>query len=106
MRIGECQPDACGSACCRFLYVFQQRMYPAERAFYEARGIPIVSFPTGDEALRIEHRCQHLDDAGRCGVYGRPERPEACNAYPSHPFDLVGVTGCTYSFVDERTLRD
>lgn len=100
-RLGSCQPEGCGSACCRFVYVFQ-RMAPVEREFMVARGIPVVRFPTGDEALRFEHRCQHLTSEGRCGVYGTPERPAACDAYPSHPFDLVGVDGCSYRFIDAR----
>lgn len=100
-RIGICEPDGCGAACCRFVYSFQ-RLHPVEREFMVARGIPIVTFPTGDEALRFEHTCQHLTPEGRCGVYGKPERPEACGAYPSHPLDLFGVVGCSYRFVDKR----
>jgi hypothetical protein len=97
-RSGTCQPEQCGSACCKFVALFQQRMLPAERAFYEARGIPIVAYPTGDEALHIAHRCQHLTELGACAVYGTPERPAACEAYPTHPFDLVGVERCSYTF--------
>lgn len=97
VRSGTCQPEGCGSACCRFLMMFPG-MGEAERAFYEARGLPIIEFPTGDLGLKIEHRCQHLTDAGACAVYGTPQRPAVCDAYPTHPYDLVAVEGCSYTF--------
>lgn len=43
---------------------------------------PIPGMPAGKPA---GVRCVHLDDAGRCGLYGRPERPPVCEALQAEP---------------------
>ena len=45
-------------------------------------GFPGVEVGVGDDTwnLTIKTRCEHLRD-GRCGVYGKPERPLRCSYY-------------------------
>ncbi|MGH9164344.1 MAG: hypothetical protein ACRDZW_02375 [Acidimicrobiales bacterium] len=45
-------------------------------------GFPGVEITAGDEgwAMAVKTRCRHLV-AGRCGVFGRPERPLICSYY-------------------------
>lgn len=49
----------------------------------------------------IESACQQLADDGTCKLYGSPERPAACAAYPTALADLQEVKDvCTYHFED------
>jgi len=43
---------------------------------------PIPGMPSGKPA---GVRCIHLDAAGRCDLYGRPERPAVCEALQAEP---------------------
>lgn len=45
-----------------------------------------------------EARCRFQRDDGKCGVFGRPERPTACYLFPLTPGDLERVNGCGFSF--------
>lgn len=44
---------------------------------------PIPGMPQGKPA---GVRCLHLDDAWRCRLFGRPERPKACSAFKAEPW--------------------
>lgn len=72
-----------------------------ERAFYKARGVRLLEgFPGGAVAVKVEQRCQHLTSAGQCAIYGTPDRPGGCEAFPTYEFELIGVEGCSYEFAE------
>jgi hypothetical protein len=43
---------------------------------------PYYGMPAGKPA---GVRCVHLDDALRCGLFGRPERPRCCSLFRPEP---------------------
>ena len=45
----------------------------------------------GKAALTIPAKCKHLLKDGKCGVYGKPERPKVCDDFPMHPDELIGI---------------
>jgi hypothetical protein len=47
---------------------------------------PFAGMPEGKPA---GVRCVHLDDAARCGLWGRPERPRTCADFRPEP-DVCG----------------
>ena len=104
MRVGEC--NGC-SACCRFLILQVNPAYleSDRRHWIELHGIRLYEKDGGTWAV-INSPCEHLTEAGQCGIYGAPERPEACNTFPAfqHDIDLVdewiGEKTCSYSFAN------
>lgn len=51
-------------------------------------------------------RCRHLTEDGACGIYGQPDRPQLCDAWPAYPWELDALTpagraACGYSFSKE-----
>lgn len=81
------QPDACegcAAYCCKTL-VFPTEV-PASRASLDflqfALGFPGVEIGVADTAwsLIVRTTCRHLR-AGRCSIYGQPERPQVCRYY-------------------------
>ena len=105
MRTGEC--NGC-SACCRFviLQVNPAYMEPERRRFIELHGVRLFTQDGGVWA-QVSTQCQHLLTDGKCGVYGKPERPKACAEFPfvQTDIDLVdtfsGEKVCSYSFEKE-----
>lgn len=100
-REGTCQPEACGSACCRSLWL---EINPAYRLDADVanwiglHGIEMVE-RDGRTFARIPTGCRALDADGRCGIYGQPERPALCGAFPAAPASMDGVEDvCTYRF--------
>ena len=93
-RSGACEPERCQGRCCTFVALFFERTPEHEQllAGYHARGLP-MQIATGDRGehvnVRIEHRCQHLTDEGRCAIY--EDRPQVCRDFPRHPADLITI---------------
>lgn len=62
-------------------------------------------------ACYLMGRCPHLDDKRRCDIYGKPERPADCHAYPLHLQQTLGATvlqaeqSCPI-FDDEKALEE
>ena len=44
-------------------------------------------------------RCPHHTDDGRCGIFGKAERPQMCHEFPETPKQVVN-TPCSYWFED------
>lgn len=69
------------------------------RVIWSARGrLPIATLPA---------RCTALADDGSCSLYGTPERPDLCVAWPTDPRQLemlapAGQAACGYSFEEEN----
>ena len=102
-RTGTCQPDVCGSACCRSLWLEINPFYrtdPDLSNWVRLHGIELVE--RGDRTMAlVPTPCRALDDHGRCGIYGQPERPQLCGAFPAAPASLDGVEAvCTYRFTE------
>lgn len=100
-RSGDCQPEQCGSACCRAINL---EINPAYRAdpdvsnWIRLHGIEMFD-RHGRTFARIPTPCLALGESGRCLLYGQPERPALCAAFPAAPASLDGVEAvCTYTF--------
>ncbi len=103
VREGTCQPERCGSACCQSIWIEVNPFYrtdPDISNWVRLHGIDLVE--RGDRTLaRIPVACTALDQHGGCSLYGQPERPYLCDAYPAAPASLDGVRDvCTYTFRD------
>ena len=93
VRHGEC--DSCGF-CCRAISMVQVDFESDDPDFLAVRRIP----PDGRKVLPIWDPCQHLTDAGRCGIY--PQRPRTCREWPTTPLDVQDAP-CTYWFENTET---
>lgn len=67
--------------------LFPSRMSPEGQEFVAAHGlenmtleqIRAASYEVGDGVIRLTHRCQKLDDNGRCTIY--KSRPAICRTF-------------------------
>ncbi|MCU1693664.1 MAG: hypothetical protein JWM64_2755 [Frankiales bacterium] len=79
--------DGCAAPCCSTL-LFPQGL-PASRGaldfFRFCLGFPGIELLVTDDAwsLVVKATCRHLQD-GRCGIFGKPERPLSCVSYDSY----------------------
>ena len=100
-RSGTCQPNVCGSACCRFMWLAVDPQYLQQAdmlAWVRLHGIDVVEW-AGWTMARIPIPCTALDGEGRCSLYGMPERPTICSSFPVAPADLLGIdAACTFTF--------
>ena len=100
-REGTCQPHQCGSACCRFIALEVNPVYLADADaanWIGLHGIELME-RAGRTLARIPVPCSALDQTGNCLLYGQPERPSLCEAYPMTPASLFMVEDvCTFSF--------
>ena len=100
-RQGTCQPRQCGSACCKSVILEVNPAYRADADvanWISLHGITMFE-RDGRTLARIPTPCTALDEAGRCGIYGQPERPDMCAAFPSAPASLDGIEAvCTFTF--------
>ena len=103
-REGDCTVG-CG-ACCKFLTInVNPDYYTSEdaKAWVELHGIR-VRMSGGVCWMDIPTPCSALTDDGRCGIYGKPERPKGCDTFPQSQAeinlvdDFTGEKVCTYSF--------
>lgn len=76
--------NGCSAPCCETVSFAQGRPTTISSVdFYQfALGFPGVELFVGDDGwwITVKSRCRHLVD-GRCGIYGRPERPLLCRYY-------------------------
>lgn len=102
-REGRCQPEVCGSACCRFVVL---DVNPAHEqtdtaSWLSFHGIALAPI-SGRTLARIPLECAALSGEGRCAVYGTNDRPTLCGDFPRGPGDLIGLDGrCTYTFTED-----
>jgi len=88
-REGRCQPDKCGSACCKF--VDAQYLNDYSRGFFDEInefGKPI-----------LKRKCNNLMKCGKCKVW-KGKLPAACKQFP-HPSDATYwhiMDVCTFKF--------
>lgn len=102
-RLGSCEPRLCDAACCRFLTLEVNPIYrtdPDITAWVELHGIRLHEVD-GRVVARIPLECSALMPNGQCFLYGKPERPELCEAFPMTPLALLGVEDvCTFAFTE------
>jgi len=89
IRHGKCEPDKCGSLCCR------QMQNPSKEC--------INIFKPNKDGI-----CQYLVN-NRCTIYAN--RPEVCEKFPSercpyHPNYLKVKDKCTFRFEEVREIKD
>jgi Fe-S-cluster containining protein len=97
-------PDPCSGCaawCCHTL-VFDRPVPQSAAGLEHIRfmlGFPSVELgiADGDWGIFVHTRCRHLD-AGRCGIFGDPERPLRCSAYDP--------LGCSYKPIFSRAEPD
>ena len=102
VRQGTCQPDVCGSACCTFVMLDVNPLYRQDAdmlAWLALHGVTVTE-QAGHTLARLPLACTALGPDGRCTLYGRPERPALCSAFPMAPASLVGLDACTYTFTE------
>lgn len=80
-------------ACCMDLDIsledlfFPERMNEEGREFFDAHGLDSIPLrklrqgarDMGNGMVKIRHRCQQLQDDGRCGIYAT--RPQICRDF-------------------------
>lgn len=100
-RTGTCQPERCNAACCRFLILDVNPIYltdPDAAAWVGLHGIELAEHD-GRVLARIPLACLMLAPTGDCLLYGTPERPALCEAFPQTPASLTGIEDlCTFGF--------
>lgn len=74
----------CAAWCCQTLIFERMRPVDSESLdqLFFSLGFPSVELKISDErwSIVVHTTCRHLE-GGRCGLYGRPERPIACREY-------------------------
>ena len=94
VRTGKCQPNKCGSACCKFHMIKKtDNTDDYIDGFYDSKN------EHGDHLL--VRNCKHLDvKNNKCKVWGTDKMPEVCKQFPvptdavyKHVFDV-----CTFKF--------
>lgn len=81
-RIGKCEPDKCGAACCK-AFLQKEEMVGDEK----------FTFPDGV--------CEKLKN-NRCSIYSN--RPQGCKDFPQspdHPHYQAVKDVCTYKFIED-----
>ena len=105
IRQGHCSPN-CG-ACCRSLRLQVPPEYGANpdiKHWIELHGVRLVQ-QDGGTFVVLNLQCEALQEDSSCGLYGKPERPELCSAWPATPAALAPVADvCSYSFILEEVL--
>ena len=104
VRHGECNYSTC-SACCKFVELAVHHAYlePDKRRWLELHGIRLAQ-RDGLVWARIDVICQALTEAGACGLFGTPERPQMCADFPFVSADIAivddwaGQQVCSYAF--------
>lgn len=99
-RIGSCLPG-CG-ACCQWLTLETNPFYAHNadaRRWVELHGLTLREGADGRVFARIPLPCTELTEDKQCGLWGMPERPALCAAWPSTPAALAPLRDvCGYSF--------
>ena len=92
-KTGKCDYEACGSACCCFLFLenitrqttdkkkIQSRVY-----YWSATGRAKAVNVNGYLKALAPHRCAQLDDEGKCKIY--KQRPAECLQWPTINDDM------------------
>lgn len=104
VRRGTCQPHTCWSACCRFLALEVNPIYlsdPDLASWVRLHRIDLVE-REGRVLAQIPMPCSALAGQGHCKLYGEPERPAICAAFPMTPASLFMLEdACTYRFEEQ-----
>lgn len=105
VRHGTCQAERCQSACCKSLILEVNPAYqtdPDVANWIGLHGIELFE-RDGRTLARLPIPCSALDETGHCRLYGLPERPRLCAAFPDTPAALDGVSAvCTFAFTAQR----
>lgn len=106
VREGTCQPEGCGSACCRFLLLEVNPAYLWQSDVAKWVRLHGIELGVKDDRVyaKIPLQCTALDvepgpTMGDCMLHGTPERPQMCEDFPQAPEDLAGLADvCSFSF--------
>lgn len=101
-RVGSCQPEKCGAACCRALVLAASSRDDALLLSLSGFRKVAATDPAGN--VREFHvgprQCKMLSE-GKCRAY--KERPMACARYPSPDSAWLAVKDvCTYGFEEVK----
>lgn len=96
LREGECdgcqRPGVKAANCCTFMVLPLARSWSADEASWAAlHGVKVEG-----ATATLQIACSALSEDGRCGLFGKPERPAMCNRYPEMPEQLL--EGCAFHF--------
>ena len=98
VRHGSCL-QGCG-LCCEMLELEINPVYlkaPDVANWVGQHGIGLRM--EGERCIaRLPIPCGALQPDKSCALYGKPERPRMCAAWPDHPRQLDAVPGCGFSF--------
>jgi hypothetical protein len=96
-RIGECHPDICGSACCKFWLSMSNE--ELETYNYHSSFADKID-KHGN--LIFDKTCKHLDvKENKCKLWGSNKFPEVCRQFPTvNDYVYRNVMDkCTFQFV-------
>jgi len=102
-RIGSCNPNICGGACCRYacLSIKEKEEYH-DIIFLRAQNVHSFK-KVNKKVIRVEHvNCPHLKINGRCSLHGKKVQSYTCDVFPMHKSDgvyCVVKDYCSYRFV-------
>ncbi len=77
-RIGKCDYQKCGNACCKFIYIGGSSSY--------WKGFGKINQIT--KGIVIKKKCSRLNRNGRCDLFGRKKFSGECKQFP-HSHDEV-----------------
>lgn len=87
-RYGKCNPQKCGSACCRFAVATEGREY--HRFAFAGIRQPVARVKHRKEAIMIfAFHCPNITIDGRCKYHGRKTQAEICDKFPMTPTDMM-----------------
>jgi Fe-S-cluster containining protein len=116
-RVGKCNPDACGSFCCKIgssgctqqYFNGKQIDNDDELAFRLMQGMLAVPISTKDKCIVSYfdlRTCPFLKN-NRCSQY--KHRPKVCRDFPQTPnsgfYKIAKRFGCTFDFVKAKKRK-
>lgn len=102
-RIGRCNPNKCGGACCRYAVTIE----PSKKEYHDLIGANHKDVfeikKVNKKDLIIKNAvCPNMTMDCKCKLHEKKEQPYTCDVFPMHPDDgtyLAVKKFCGYKFV-------
>lgn len=87
-RYGKCNPQKCGSACCRFAVATEGSEYH-QLAFAGVRS-PVARIKQRKDVIIIfAFHCPNITTDGKCKLHNKKTQPEVCDKFPMTTTDAM-----------------
>lgn len=104
-RIGKCNPNKCGGACCRYVLANMfEDSYHTKITNWVRQPMQTVKYGKTTYVVSAFH-CPDIMISGRCRLHGTKRQSEICDKFPMNHDDAVYKYVkeiCCYTF--EKTL--